>query len=58
MAVQQVSNSTEFLDLYKSQAAQEENAHDREHKRRKAIESDLTRNAERIFRPGGMTLKD
>lgn len=55
MAVQQVNNSTEFLDLYKTSVALEEEAHETERSRRDAIERELAQHAESIFRPGGMT---
>jgi hypothetical protein len=57
MAVQQTANSTEFLDLYRAQVAQEEAAHAKERKRRKATERELEGQAEKIFKAGGMLEK-
>lgn len=54
-SVQQVHNSTELLDLYKSEVSLAEQAQETDRKRRRAIEQELSEHAEKIFKPGGMT---
>jgi len=54
MAVQQVSNSTEFLNLYKSEIALEEEGRRREKKARDTIRRSMKKNVKKLLMPGSM----
>ena len=54
LMVQEVSNSTEFLNLYKAEMASKEAARHAEQGRRDAVRASLTAHARDIFSPGAM----
>jgi len=54
LAVQEVVNSTEFLNLYKSQVAIEEEARARERRARQTIRRAMVENVRKLLLPGGM----
>ena len=54
LMVQEVSNSTEFLNLYKAEMASKEAARITEQGRRDAMRASLTNHAREIFAPGAM----
>jgi len=54
MAVQQVSNSTEFINLYKSEIALEEEGRRREKKARDTIRRSMKKNVKKLLMPGSM----